>query len=97
MNHSHLRRAGLAAVTALAFCAPAAQAAPSQTVCNEATPVSLGGSYVALDGDPTPPARFTESLNAHRGTGEGLVTAAAHSPALALCGEGGGAPSFVME
>jgi hypothetical protein len=58
------------------------------SVCNEASVVSQGGTLDALDGDPFPhPARFQNDLHAHRGHGVGLVNAAKHSPALALCKE----------
>ena len=58
------------------------------SVCNEAAFVSQGGTLDALDGDPFPhPARFQNDIHAHRGHGVGLVNAAAHSPAIALCKE----------
>jgi hypothetical protein len=56
------------------------------TVCNEATPVSLGGMQTVEPGDPLPPARFRdELLHEHRGQGKGLAHAALHSPALQWC------------
>ena len=94
MNTAKISRASLLAVLALAAGAPAADAAkPSSiddaaTVCNQATPHSLGGALETLPGDPTPPARYTKGLNAHPGQGKGLVNAAGNSPALQVCGEG---------
>lgn len=82
-------------IAALALGAPSAFAGQpyldtSLTVCNEATPVSLGGAYDATDGDPLPPARFQQRLFEHRGQGRGLINAAAKSPALSICGLDGG-------
>jgi hypothetical protein len=52
-----------------------------------ASPHFQGGGLVALDSPLTnPPARFTDDLSPLPGVGEGLVNAAAHSPALTLCG-----------
>jgi hypothetical protein len=85
--------AGAAAVLALAA-APAAQAGPSVPVCNQASPHFQGGGLVALDPPvDSPAARYTDDLSPLPGEGEGLVNAAAHSPALTVCGpadDGGG-------
>jgi hypothetical protein len=57
-------------------------------VCNEAQSSWKGQSYVSSD-DPNPPARRNNSSrNMPVGRGNGLVGAAANSPALALCGGG---------
>jgi hypothetical protein len=84
-----MKLAALAALSALALAAPAAQAKvdhdPDLSVCNQATHVSVGGVLIATDGDPEPPARYTEDLYKHRGNGRGLQNAASHSPALSLC------------
>jgi hypothetical protein len=46
---------------------------------------------VALDPPvDSPAARYTDDLYELPGRGEGLVNAAGHSPALTVCGEGGG-------
>jgi len=80
--------AGAAAVLALAA-APAAQASPSVPVCNQASPHFQGGGLVALDPPvDSPAARYTDDLSPLPGRGEGLVTAAGHSPALTVCGAG---------
>jgi hypothetical protein len=92
MNLTSLLRAtaGAAAVAALAA-APAAQASPSVPVCNQASPHFQGGGLVALDPPvDSPAARYTDDLTQLPGKGEGLVTAAAHSPALTVCGDDGG-------
>jgi hypothetical protein len=78
------------AIAALAVAAPVAGAKPAATdftVCNQATPHSLGGDLLATDGDPTPPARYKENLERHPGNGVGLVNAAGNSPALSLCND----------
>jgi hypothetical protein len=81
--------AGAAAVLAIAV-APAAQAQPSVPVCNQASPHFQGGGLVALDAPvDSPAARYTDDLSPLPGKGEGLVTAAAHSPALTVCGPAG--------
>ena len=80
-----------AALASLAAAAPA-QAAVSDTtlvVCNQATPVSLGGIYETDGLDPLPPARFTENLYVKPGNGKGLVHAASRSHALQVCEEAG--------
>jgi hypothetical protein len=44
---------------------------------------------VALDAPvDSPAARYTDDLYELPGRGEGLVTAAGHSPALTVCGDG---------
>jgi hypothetical protein len=97
MTHSTVLRAAGAAATVLALSlAPAAQArpgGPSVPVCNQASPHFQGGGLVALDPPvDSPAARYTDDLYELPGRGEGLVNAAAHSPALTVCGEddGGG-------
>lgn len=88
MKHGKLSAFVAAGLVAVAV-APAAQAAqpsgPVPSVCNEATPHSLGGALVALPGDPQPPARYLENLVRLRGLGVGLVNAAGNSPALQVC------------
>ena len=93
MTTRTLSRAAVAAILALAASAPAAMATPpvpdeGQTVCNQATPHSLGGDLATLPGDPLPPARYTTELKAHPGQGEGLVNAASKSHALQVCDTG---------
>ncbi len=81
--------AGAAAVLALAA-APAANANTSVPVCNQASPHFQGGGLAALDPPvDSPAARYTDDLSTLPGRGEGLVTAAAHSPALTVCGDDG--------
>jgi hypothetical protein len=96
---SHLRLTLTSGIVAglMAFGAPAAIADQPITtdgsvhVCNQATPTSLGGSYVAYDAATgSPAARYTGDLQAKPGGGGGLVRAAANSPALTLCGEPAG-------
>ena len=93
MNRSLSVRLASALALALAV-APAAQAAPGgtgQPVCNQASPHFQGGGLVALDPPvDVPAARYTTDLTPLPGVGRGLVTAAAKSPALTLCGDGGG-------
>jgi hypothetical protein len=88
----------LAAAAALAItAAPAAIAAPSTShppVCNEAENSFQGGYTVAPGVDPNPPAFLRgEQMAVGHGHGAGLANAAAHSPALALCGPVGGGGS----
>jgi hypothetical protein len=87
-----LRLAG--ALTLALAAAPAAQAAPPDTsvpVCNQASPHFQGGGLIALDPPvDSPAARYTDDLSPLPGKGNGLVNAASHSPALTLCGDGGG-------
>ena len=99
MNPTTLLRAaaGAAAVIALAA-VPAAQASPSVPVCNQASPHFQGGGLVALDPSvDSPAARYTDNLTQLPGQGEGLVTAAAHSPALTVCGDGDGDGGPVLD
>ena len=69
---------------------PAAIAAPHATnppVCNEAENSFQGGYTVAPGVDPNPPAFLRgEQMAVGQGHGAGLVNAAAHSPALSVCG-----------
>lgn len=80
---------GLAAALALAV-PGAAQAAPRDQgppVCNQASPHFQGGGLDALDPPvDSPAARYTTDLAPLPGKGKGLANAAAHSPALTLCG-----------
>jgi hypothetical protein len=91
-----LRAAGVAATVLALALVPAAQArsgGPSVPVCNQASPHFQGGGLVALDPPvDSPAARYTDDLSPLPGQGEGLVTAAGHSPALTVCGDddGGG-------
>jgi hypothetical protein len=83
----------LAGALVLAWAAaPAAEAARGGTsvpVCNQASPHFQGGGLVALDAPlDSPAARYTTDLTVLPGAGEGLVTAAGHSPALTICGGG---------
>ncbi len=88
MTPTTLRRAAAGAAALLAIAAaPAAQASPSVPVCNQASPHFQGGGLVALDPPvDSPAARYTDDLYQLPGKGEGLVTAARHSPALTVCG-----------
>jgi hypothetical protein len=63
--------------------------APGVYVCNEAGMAFVDGTLDVIDpaADPNPPARHKKDLYALPGQGNGLVNAASHSPALALCGE----------
>jgi hypothetical protein len=89
-----LRAAGAAATVLALALAPAAQArsgGPSVPVCNQASPHFQGGGLVALDPPvDSPAARYTDDLYELPGRGEGLVTAAEHSPALTVCGQDDG-------
>jgi hypothetical protein len=85
----------LAAAAALgATAAPAAIAAPHASnppVCNEAENSFQGGYTVAPGTDPNPPAFLRgEQMALGNGHGVGLVNAAEHSPAKALCGPAAG-------
>jgi hypothetical protein len=88
MTPTTLRRAAAGAAAFLAIAVvPTAQANPSVPVCNQASPHFQGGGLVALDPPvDSPAARYTDNLTELPGQGEGLVTAAAHSPALTVCG-----------
>lgn len=96
MSHKRNLRITLALGVA-ALAAIPAQTAQAANVCNEARNGHTG-SYVAIDGDPSIPARHQSDL-AVLGSGKGLNNAAAHSPALSVCvvptppnigGDGGG-------
>ena len=90
-NKNTLRIILTGAIAAFAVAAPVAEAKQSGTstgqvhVCNQATPSSLGGAYVATDGDTGSASRYQAGLKAHPGGGAGLARAAANSPALSLC------------
>ena len=91
MNRRTIARAVAGAAAALAIAAPAASAAPPVPVCNQASPHFQGGGLVALDPDTGSPAsRYRDDLSTLPGNGEGLVTAAGRSRALAVCGGKGG-------
>lgn len=83
------RTALAAALASLAVAAPAQAQVdydPLVAVCNQATPTSLGGNLIALDGDPLPPARYAdEELYVKPGKGLGLQRAASRSHALQIC------------
>lgn len=85
-----LRLAGVLIIAMAAAAPTAAQAAPSgagQPVCNQASPHFQGGGLIALDALVDSPAqRFTTDLSTLPGAGDGLLTAAAASPALTICG-----------
>ena len=91
MTITKLLRGTAAAAAVLALAAPAAQAqspGPSAPVCDQASPYFQGGGLVARDeAVDSPAARYTDDLSTLPGQGEGLVTAAGHSPALTVCGE----------
>ena len=100
MKQASLRRIALGAVAALALAAAPAQAddGSSATVCNQASPHFQGGGLIATDAPVhSPAARYTDDLFPLPGSGEGLVVAAANSPALSGCGgggdDGGGVPT----
>jgi hypothetical protein len=92
----HLRITMVGALAALAVAVPGAQAKQvaglnsSVHVCNQATHQSVGGDFVATDGDTGPSARYQGSLKPKPGNGGGLVDAAAKSPALSHCELPGG-------
>jgi hypothetical protein len=98
VTRSILLRAVAGAVAALAIAAPAASASedgPSVPVCNQASLYFQGGGLVALDpATDSPAARYTDDLTELPGNGEGLVTAAGHSPALTVCGDDAPPPPF---
>jgi len=84
--HRSLPSAVASAVVLALAAAPAAQAS-SAPVCNQASPHFQGGGLVALDAPvDSPAARYTTNLSALPGSGQGLGTAAARSPALTACG-----------
>jgi hypothetical protein len=91
----NLTLAAVAAVLAAGALPTAAGAAPKDTgvsVCNEAENSWQGGYTVTGDPvDPNPPAFLRGSQKrVGNGHGVGLENAAAHSPALRLCGPEGG-------
>jgi hypothetical protein len=91
MTRAHLRRAALGAVAALALVAVPAQADDAVSVCNQASPHFQGGDLVATDPPvDSPAARYTDDLSPLPGRGGGRIGAAANSPALTGCDEGGG-------
>lgn len=83
----------LAAAGALAISAiPAATASADVVVCNEAQSSWQGTWDATGSTDPLPPARHKDAAMPV-GRGAGLVNAAGHSPALAVCipaNDGGG-------
>jgi hypothetical protein len=92
VSHLRLTIATNALVAFMAIGAPAAIAKSTPTtngtvsICNQATPTSLGGTLVATDpATDSPAARYTDGLRAMPGQGGGLIRAAAGSPALSLC------------
>jgi hypothetical protein len=91
MTITKLLRGAACTAAALALAAPAAQASDgSVSVCNQASAQSQGGGLIALDASVDSPAvRYTDDLSTHPGRGEGITTAAAHSPALTVCGNAG--------
>jgi hypothetical protein len=92
MKQVSLRRIALGAVAALVLAAAPAQAddGSSATVCNQASPHFQGGGLIATDAPvDSPAARYTDDLFPLPGNGEGLVGAAARSPALTGCDGGG--------
>ena len=76
------------AAPALATNAPATD--PGAAVCNEAENSWQGEYDMTTTDDPNPPAFLRGVQHAvGNGHGVGLANAAAHSPALALCVQGG--------
>ena len=103
MHHpSRIVRAALGAGAILAIAAPAAVAAPTKltgvVVCNEAQSSWKGTWDATGSTDPLPPARHKDkAMPVGTSDNAGLINAAAHSPALAVCqpappppGDGGG-------
>lgn len=80
------------ALGAVPATAGAARPAPDVTVCNEAQSSFKGVLDATGSTDPLPPARHKDAAMAV-GRGKGLVNAAAHSPALAVCGSGEETPT----
>ena len=82
------------AMSIAAFVAFGSPSAYAGTVCNQAGNGHHDGTYVATDGDPSPPARYKSGLSKlGSGKGKGLDRAAERSPALSQCGpssDGGG-------
>ena len=89
--------AAAAAGVSIAFAA--APAARATDVCNEAQSSWKGIYTVGDNTDPNPPARHKDAaMKVGNGKGEGLVNAAEHSGALAVCspaddGSGDGGPA----
>jgi hypothetical protein len=81
--------AAAAAPTAASAEPASGPASGGPTVCNEAGMAFINGTLSVVDPsqDPNPPARHKTNLRALPGVGVGLVNAAAHSPALAVCAE----------
>jgi hypothetical protein len=81
------------AVAALGFAPGAAHAAkPAADVaaCNEAENSWQGDYDLTTTDDPNPPAFLRGvQMAVGNGHGKGLVNAAAHSPALVVCADGG--------
>ena len=76
------------AMSIAAFAAFGSPSAYAGTVCNQAGNGHQGGTYVAIDGDPSTPARYQSELRKlGNGKGTGLDRAAAQSPALSQCEE----------
>ena len=92
MTRRHVA-AVLAAVGALgAVAIPAAASGADLVVCNEAQSSWRGTWDATSSSDPLPPARNKDAAMPV-GQGAGLLIAAEHSPALAVCvpaGTGGG-------
>jgi hypothetical protein len=91
------RKLAALAGTAAMLGAFAAPAQADDSVCNEAEASSQGGYTVTNTPDPNPPARLVGGPGAAMAVGNGqvnrgLLNAAEHSPALAVCqqGDGGG-------
>ena len=79
-----------AAVGALgAVALPAAVAGADAVVCNEAQSSWRGTWDATASADPLPPARNKDAAMPV-GNGQGVVNAAEHSPALAVCEPAGG-------
>jgi hypothetical protein len=93
---SHIRHLRIMfALGAVAVAAALPSSASAASVCNEAGKGHLGGNYVVTGTpDPSPPARYTSGLKPMNGKGNGLMNAAAKSPALSECAlpsnDGGG-------
>jgi hypothetical protein len=91
--------AACAALLALAAAAPAAQAknvvVDNVFVCNTASQNWQGdqGSLVVSEADPQGALHYDDDLIPKWNTNPGLINAAAHSRALALCGDPVPAPS----
>lgn len=65
---------------------PAATASADPIVCNEAQSSWKGTLDASGSMDPLPPARHKDAaMGVGNGHGDGLLNAADHSPALAVC------------